>query len=87
MKQRSNRTSAWLSCNFRLDEIRNKEQTFTIKGWINCIWKEPKDTALYEGLLKYSSKPSEKLQRSDSDAERIIKGLLNEKNVWWYKHR
>ena len=51
MKKRSDRTSAWLSCNLRLDEIRNKEQAFTITGWINCIWKEPKNT-------KSSSTPS-----------------------------
>eukprot|EP01084_Bolivina_argentea_P196040 336148_1 len=85
MKKRTNRTNAWLSCNLRLDEIKNKEQTFTITGWINCVWKEPTNSELYHSLLKYSSKPSDKSHNNESDAEKIIKGLLNEKNVWWYK--
>eukprot|EP01083_Nonionella_stella_P074650 202570_1 len=46
----NSRANAWLSCDLRLDDIKIKEQNFTISGWINVIWKEPKHSPLYNAL-------------------------------------
>eukprot|EP01084_Bolivina_argentea_P247060 413365_1 len=45
------RSNAWLSCDIRIDAICNKEQCFTISGWINVIWCEPKYSDLYQMIM------------------------------------
>eukprot|EP01083_Nonionella_stella_P061480 160214_1 len=88
IKSRTHATPAWMSCNFRLDDVCVKMQTFTVTGWINVIWQEPNTTDLHEELMRYSTKPSIKhslSRESDGDLEKLFKTLLKDKNVWWYR--